>query len=156
MFTAAVEKDRLLRRLRHTREISDDFVSVVAERLVEPLPERAAVMEAVTQQFQVLSEELGSLRNEIIALKQAHAGLHQGAVESGARTASLEKKLEEAMKGIETFGTTTGADRKRILIEAKQVEVPSFAGSIADSRNKFMVWSERFRDRVGLCDTKVV
>ena len=52
-------------------------------------------MEAVNAQFQVMSEELASLRNEIIAVKQAHAGLHQGAVDAGARTTNLKKRTQD-------------------------------------------------------------
>ena len=114
-------------------------------------------MEAVNAQFQVMSDELATLRNEIIAIKTAQAGLHQGAVEAGARTTTIEKRLDEVAKGMDGVAAGAGfAAKGKTLIEAKQIEVPVFAGSIADSRNKFLTWAERFRDRVGLCEPKVV
>ena len=44
----------------------------------------------------------------------------------------------------------SGANQPKPLIEPKQVEVKEFAGSMTDSRTKFLEWSEKIFDRVEL------
>ena len=39
-------------------------------------------MEAVQAQIRTVVDELNTLRNEIVTIKSAHAGLHQSAVEA--------------------------------------------------------------------------
>ena len=39
-------------------------------------------MEALNAQVRAVADELNTLRNEIITIKSAHAGLHQSAVEA--------------------------------------------------------------------------
>ena len=45
-------------------------------------------MEVIRQQMTVVSDEVQTLKNELLALKGAHAALHQSTVESGQSNAA--------------------------------------------------------------------
>ena len=99
-------------------------------------------------QVQAVTEELGALKMEIINLKESHAGLHQSAVDSHAQTSRTIEAIQAKVAEIPSMAT----GKRPTLMEAKQVSVDEFSGGVADSRNKFMDWSERVEDRVLLFD----
>ena len=99
-------------------------------------------------QVQAVTEELGALKMEIINLKESHARLHQSAVDSHAQTSRTIEAIQATVAEIPSMAT----GKRPTLMEAKQFNVEEFSGGIADSRNKFMDWSERVRDRVLLFD----
>ena len=99
-------------------------------------------------QVQAVTEELGALKMEIVNLKASHAGLHQSAVDSGLQTSRAIEAIQAKVADIPNLAT----GKRLSLMEPKQVTVEEFAGGIADSRNKFIDWSERVRDRVLLFD----
>ena len=116
---------------------------------------------SVAQQVQILSDELAVLKSEIISLKSSHATMHQGTVESNAQAAT--KFQEQAAKIMEVaekvekvvlYPTTVG-QKSKSLIEPKNVTVEVFAGSIAESRSKFLEWGETVRDRAELFDSRL-
>ena len=99
-------------------------------------------------QVQAVTEELGAIKMEIVNLKASHAGLHQSSVDSGLQTSRAIEAIQAKVADLPNL-----ASGKRVtLMEPKQVTVEEFAGGIADSRNKFIDWSERVRDRVSLFD----
>ena len=119
-------------------------------------------MERMQQQLQVLGNELSTLKDEIVNIKSAHATLHQQSVESGtqhnqkfteqyAMLQSLENKVDDMTRTLPSseFG------KPKALTEAKQVDVPKFAGSMTDGRQVFLKWSENVKDRVTLFDPKL-
>ena len=121
------------------------------------------MVEALQGQMKLVSDELGALRAEIIQMKSAHAQLHQQSVDYSTNTAqnlseaadrvgAIEKRMENIAK---TAGTTGGLGPKP-LIEAKQVTVEKFGGSVADSRSKFLTWAEHIKDRTQLYNQAVV
>ena len=123
-------------------------------------------MEAVTAQVRALTEELGILKAELVQVKSVHANLHQQAVEAGAQNRSMfadqagrieaaTKRIDEIASGAEEIGGK-GAFHPKPLIEAKQVEVTTFAGAVTDDRTKFLDWVEKAKDRIGLYDLNLV
>ena len=100
-------------------------------------------------QVQAVTEELGALKAEIVNLKASHAGLHQSAVDSTAQTnrviGDIAGKIEAIQAKAAELPNMAGG-KKVSLMEPKQVTVAEFSGGIADSRNKFIDWSERVRD----------
>ena len=91
-------------------------------------------MEAMNQKITAVVDEIGLLRAELISIKTAHASLHQSTVDAGSnnakaftdqadRIAKVERTFDEMTKN-PFFGT--GGDKKRDLIEAKQVNVEVF------------------------------
>ena len=76
-------------------------------------------MEAVRQQVQIISDELNAVKNEIINLKAAHAGLHQTSVESNQTTGrsitEITGKLEDIEAKLPFAGGGTGF--KKPLLE---------------------------------------
>ena len=122
-------------------------------------------MEAINAQVRALTEELGILKSELVQVKSVHANLHQQAVEAGAhnsrmfteqagRIEAAAKKIDDITSGASSIGG--GGFRPKSLIEAKQVEVSKFAGSVSDDRTKFLDWVEGAKDRIGLYDPKLV
>ena len=114
-------------------------------------------MELLKQQMVMVSDEVTTLKNELIALKGAHAALHQTAAESGQnignqsnRIDRIEQKVDEIKETAERGG---GFKKPRSLMEAKDVQVEKFLGSMTDSRAKFLAWGERIRDKVELFDS---
>ena len=106
---------------------------------------------AVQQQVQALIEEVGTLKNEIVNLKQAHAGLHQSAVETSGSTNRTLSDIHNRVEGLEKKITDIPGGGKRLaLIEPKQINVDAFSGGISDSRGKFQEWTETIHDRVQL------
>ena len=96
-------------------------------------------MEAINAQVRALTEELGILKSELVQVKSVHANLHQQAVEAGAhnsrmfteqagRIEAAAKKIDDITSGASSIGG--GGFRPKSLIEAKQVEVSKFAGSV--------------------------
>ena len=105
----------------------------------------------------VVSDEIATLKNELIALKGAHASLHQNTIETGQNTAAnmgeQSSRIDAIAKKID--GIQVAAERgikPKALMESKQVTVETFAGSMTDSRAKFLAWSESVRDKVDLFD----
>ena len=118
-------------------------------------------MEVLQQQMVMVSDEVTTLKNELIALKGAHAALHQSAAESGqknvrdlgdqsSRIDRIERKVDEIKETAERGGSYK---KPRSLMEAKEVQVEKFLGSMTDSRAKFLAWGERIRDKVELFDS---
>ena len=114
-------------------------------------------MDELRVQIKVLADEMNLIRSELVASKQAHAGLHQTTVEDRQNVAAkmtdqLNRlaKVEEDIKSTVAGIPGSGGNKDRQLIEPKQVTVPEFAGAISDSRAKSLEWSEKVHDRVGL------
>ena len=123
-------------------------------------------MQALNAQVTAVTDELATLRAEIIQIKSAHATLHQGAVEAGAQSAKafedqaarivrLEQGIGEMSRGTGA-GQGGGFAKEKPLIEAKQVSVEVYSGSIADGRSKFLSWAERVKDRVTLFEPGMI
>ena len=109
-------------------------------------------MAAVQQQIQALIEEVGTLKNEIVNLKQSHAGLHQSAVESSGSVSRSFADIQNKFENLERKVTELpGPGGKRLsLIEPKQINVDEYSGGISDARGKFLEWAEKVHDRVQL------
>ena len=105
-------------------------------------------MQAMQAQVQAVTEELGALKNEIVNLKAAHAGLHQTAVDSSLQTGRTIEAIQAKIAELPNLAN----GKRPTLMEPKQVNVEEFSGGVADSRNKFIEWTERVRDRVLLFD----
>ena len=108
-------------------------------------------MEAMQQQIALMVQELEMLKTEMVASKAAHATLHQNTVD---RAQEVARQIEEIGRRIAALsdgrsGGTFG-DKRRALIEPKQINVPIFAGAVTDSRAKFLEWAEAVQDRTGL------
>ena len=115
-------------------------------------------MDVIREQLRSLTDEVGTIRNEIVNMKASHAGLHQSSVEAnaaatqtmteqGARLNGVEGKLVELAKRAEKSG---GWPKAKSLIEAKHVVVDKFAGSLTDGRAKYLEWCEKVKDRCEL------
>ena len=109
-------------------------------------------MDALRQQVIALTEELTVVKTELVNVKAAHANLHQQSSEANAANAKSFADQRSRFDAIETqMGSgKTGHDKPKPLIEPKQVEVKEFAGSMTDSRARFLEWSEKVFDRVEL------
>ena len=88
----------------------------------------------------MVTDELGTLRAEIIAMKTAHAQLHQQSVDYSTNTAQgfsdAADRVTAIERKIETMARTAGdvkASGVKPLIEAKQVSVEKFGGSVSRS-----------------------
>ena len=100
-------------------------------------------MDELRVQIKVLADEMNLIRTELVANKQAHAGLHQTTVGDRQRVAAQLAQMEENLKST-VAGIPDGKGGKdRPLLEAKQVAAPEFAGAVTDSRSKFLEWSEK-------------
>ena len=100
-------------------------------------------------------EEINLLKSEVVQTKAAHASLHQSAVERNTDVLRRFSEIGDRLNAIttDTANTNEGKGfRKKSLIEPKQVTVAVFAGSMTDSRAKFLEWSEKVMDRTGLFD----
>ena len=95
-------------------------------------------------QVQAVTEELGALKMEIVNIKASHAGLHQSAVDSGLQTSRAIEAIQAKIAELPNLAN----EKRPTLMEPKQVNVEEFSGGVADSRNKFIEWTERVRDRV--------
>ena len=105
-------------------------------------------MEAIQQQVNAVVEEIALLKGEIIGIKMQHASFHQSSVdkstadearfaEAAKKVASIEEKMGSIASGIRP-GSSGSFGKPKPLIEAKQVVVSTFAGSMMDSRSKFL------------------
>ena len=119
-------------------------------------------MTAVQQQINALVDELNTLKSEVVQLKASHATMHQGDVESRARTSKAFEdstnrmlSLEQQLNIIQREGGATHGAKPKPLIEPKNVQVDVFQGAITDSRAKFLTWGERVRDRATLYHEKL-
>ena len=117
-------------------------------------------MEVFTDQLRSLTDEMGAIRLEIVNMKAAHASLHQASVEAnagstttltdhGIRLGAMEGKMGELTKRAETV---IGGAKSKALIEAKNITVEKFAGSLTDGRAKYLEWCEKVKDRCELYD----
>ena len=121
-------------------------------------------MEQVVAKIAVMTEEITMLKNELIGVKSSHATLHQQAVEKNVmdagRHAEAAEKIQRLEAGIERIKEEApaigGGSSRKPLIEPKQVQVEVYAGSMTDSRSKFLEWGERVKDRVGLQNPEAV
>ena len=124
-------------------------------------------MQQVQAQVTVISDELTLLKNEMIQMKAAHANMHQAAVEQGSTSAqrhteqsqrmqSVEEKFDRLSTQIRSGGSSYDGGKRQHLIEPKQITVEEFAGSLTDSRSRFIEWSERVKDRCLLYEESVV
>ena len=106
-------------------------------------------MDALRSQVTVLTEELSTLKTELINVKSAHATLHQSSVEAHtqhtAQMAEMEQRLESVSKA-------SGGAAKKSLMEPKNITITTFNGAITDARSKFLTWEETVRDKVCLFD----
>ena len=100
-------------------------------------------MDALRQQITILTEELNTVKNELVNVKAAHANLHQQASDANATNARAHAETKAQINAMDDrIGHKGGSDRKP-LIEPKQIEVWQFAGSMTDGREKFLEWSEK-------------
>ena len=88
-------------------------------------------MEArLNAQITAITDEVSTLRQEVIQIKAAHASLHQGAadsnnqhnaayVEQAQRIVKLEQHLEDLSKSPPALGGSIGAGKGKDLIEPK-------------------------------------
>ena len=113
----------------------------------------------MNEKITAVVDEISLLRAELIQIKSAHATLHQAAVDAGAgntkafaEQADRIAKIEDMARG-SAFGI--GGDKKRDLIEAKQVNVEIFSGAMTDDRSKYLAWAERVKGRVELFDPAI-
>ena len=110
-------------------------------------------MEALAGQIRSLTEEVSSLRNEIVNIKAAHASLHQASTDSHTATQGVLTDHGIRIGGIEGKITgLTGGGKQKSLIDIKNVVVGKFAGSLTDGRAKYLEWCEQVRDRCDLYD----
>ena len=113
-------------------------------------------MEQLQAQIVAVTDELNTLRAEIIGVKTAHASLHQDAVTHNAAHLQSLSKIQQQMDDISQKTQGAPTSDKKPLIEPKSVEVKVFAGSMADDRAKFLSWTDKLRDRVALFDPSLV
>ena len=104
----------------------------------------------------VLTEELNTVKMELVNVKQNHANLHQQASDANAANARTNADTKAQISSLEDRIGTKGSTDRKPLIEPKQVEVWQFAGSMTDGREKFLEWSEKVFDRVDLYEDTLV
>ena len=113
-------------------------------------------MDALRQQIVVLTEELNTVKNELVNAKQAHANLHQQTAEANAVNARSFAEQRGKIESLEDRVGHKGGTDKKPLIKPEQIEVWQFAGSMVDGRAKFLEWSEKVCDRVELYEDTLV
>ena len=100
-------------------------------------------------------------------MKAAHASMHQAAVEQGSTSAqrhteqsqrmqNVEEKFDRLSTQIRSGGSSYDGGKRQHLIEAKQVTVDEFAGSLTDSRSRFIEWAEKVKDRCLMYEDSIV
>ena len=114
-------------------------------------------MTAMANQIAALTQEIDIIKNEVIGLKAAHAGLHQSSVDAGASTRQQFTEIANRIEGVESkLPAISGGSSKKPLIEPKQLVVEEFIGSVGDAMDKFLEWTERAKDRIQLFDPQVL
>ena len=92
-------------------------------------------MDALRQQVIALTEELTTVKTELVNVKAAHANLHQQSSEANASTA---RSFAETRARVDALESHKGTHDKKPLIKPEQVEVKEFYGSMTDGRSKFL------------------
>ena len=95
-----------------------------------------------------MAEEIGSLKNELIAAKAAHAALHQSTVDAGGATTRTVTDVTSRVSTMEAAA--------KPLIEPKEIVVEVFSGSVADARSKFVAWTKKVKDCIYLYSPEIV
>ena len=117
-------------------------------------------MDAMRTQIVALTEELTTVKSELVNIKQAHANLHQQSSDSNTTTARNFAEQRTRLDVLESQAgsapTGKGSDYKKPLIKPEQVVVNEFHGSMTDSRAKFFEWEEKLQDRVELYEDGLV
>ena len=117
------------------------------------------MVDVLRQQVITLTEELTTVKTELVNMKAAHANLHQQSSDANTATARSFAEQRTRVDALETQvnqrGGTSDKERKP-LIKPEQVEVKEFCGSMTDGRSKFLEWSERLCDRVELFEEGLV
>ena len=81
-----------------------------------------STVEALRQQLVVVTDELNSVKMELVNVKTNHANLHQQASDANAANARTHAETTTKINALEDrIGTKGNSDRKP-LIEPKQVE----------------------------------
>ena len=105
-------------------------------------------MEALRSQIDVLTNELTTLKAELINIKGTHANLHQQTSDANTNTARSFAEQRARIEALEAGGTKdTAPFGRKPLIKPEQVEVKEFKGSMTDSRACFLEWCEKVSDR---------
>ena len=111
-------------------------------------------MDALRAQVVALTEELTTIKTELVNVKAAHANLHQQSSEANTATARSFAETRIKVDALETqIGSAAigkGGPEKKPLIKPEQISVSEFAGSMTDGRSRFLEWSEKVCDRVEL------
>ena len=112
------------------------------------------MVEVLKRQIDAITDELNTVRGELITIKQAHASLHQETADARGTVTNQADRLEKVEQQLRSMGdevrSPTPASTKKSLIEAKQVDVAQFSGTLTDDRSKFLAWTERVKDRANL------
>ena len=111
-------------------------------------------MDALRAQVVALTEELTTVKSELINVKSAHANLHQQSSDANtaaARSFAENRSRVEALETqISSMATGHGGPGKKPLIKPEQVVVGEFSGAMTDGRSRFLEWCEKIQDRVEL------
>ena len=123
-------------------------------------------MDALRSQVELLTNELTTLKQELVNVKGTHANLHQQTVDANSATARKFSEQGTRVDALETqvnvlstgAGSTRGFEDKgrKPLIKPEQVAVNEFKGSMTDSRACFLEWCEKVHDRVELYEDGLV
>ena len=117
-------------------------------------------MEVLRNQVVALTEELTTVKTELVNMKQAHANLHQQSAEANTNTArnfgEQRTRLDALESQVGSGSAGKGSEYKKPLIKPEQVVVNEFHGSMTDSRAKFLEWAEKLQDRVELYEDGLV
>ena len=117
-------------------------------------------MDALRAQVVVLTEELTTVKTELVNVKAAHANLHQQSSEANTATARSFAEQRIRVDTLEnqmgSMATGKGGTEKKPLIKPEQVAVNEFSGSMSDGRSKFLEWCEKICDRVELYEEGLV
>ena len=115
-------------------------------------------MDALRAQIGVLTDELNTLKAEIVQVKGSHAALHQTSVESFGEARSKIEGLETQLNAVKADAKDLGYkdSGRKPLIKPEQIKVDEFAGSMTDGRARFLEWCEQIKDRVALFQNDMV
>ena len=116
-------------------------------------------MDALRNQVEVLTNELTTLKAELINIKGTHANLHQQTSDANTNTARSFAEQRARLDALESgagAGKDTAPFSRKPLIKPEQVDVKEFKGSMTDSRACFLEWCEKVSDRVELFEDTLV